>query len=159
MNHRRISFILIVAGLVACLGVLWIFGIYLPVVAKICRISFPELSWMYWPALIYGWLIGLIYLAALAGYLAISRRIGQNRSFCRENARSLRRIALLFLAAAVMWLLSLASVLLPDMGIGPWCMWPLLFAMASGAMGLLVWALKSLLQRAMDLQEENDLTI
>lgn len=58
-----------------------------------------------------------------------------------------------------MWLLSLASSWLPDMGAGPWCMVPLLLAMASGAMGLLAWALSWLLGRAMQLQEENDLTI
>lgn len=159
MNHRKISIILIVAGTIACLGVLWVFAVYFPIIAIECKQSFPKLAWMYWPALIYVWLIGLIYLVAIAQYLSISKRIGKNRSFCRENVRDLWRIGLLFLSAAILWLLSLASVLLPGMAGGPWCIISVLFAMASGALGLLAWALKSLLQRATRLQEENDLTI
>lgn len=159
MNHRRISVFLLLAGLIAMLGILWVFGIYVPLVAQQCALTFSQLKYLYWPALLYLWGIGLLFLAALANYLLISVRIGRNQSFCTQNADGLRTISVLLFIAAALCIAGLAAGLLPRMSFGIWCIPVVLLSLASGAMGMLAWALGWLLRRAVQLQEENDLTI
>ena len=157
MEHKRISWYLLGAGAAAGLGLLAIFLGFLPELILWRRLFMP------------GYVLGLILAAmcslailyglALYEYMGICIRIGRNQSFCRNNARGLTRISrYLFLAAGV-WLLGQGAALLPDVGPGSWWVSFLLCAVASGAMGVLSWAIGKLLSRAVQLQEENDLTV
>ena len=157
MEHRKISWWLLGAGGAAGIGMLFIFLSCLPNFIIWRHLFMPG----YLLSLI---LIGMCSLALLYGlalyeYMRICIRIGRNQSFCRENARGLTRISrYLFLAAGV-WLLAQGAALLPDVGPGGWWVSFFLFAVASGAMGVLSWAIGKLLSRAVQLQEENDLTV
>ena len=156
IEHKKISRCLLGAGIAAGIGGCTVFLIYLLGMIQ-NRFFFP--AYLFW--LIVAGMCGLalFYGLALWEYLCICVRIGNNQSFCRENARGLGRISLhLFLAAGV-WLLAQGAALLPDVGPGGWWVSFFLFALASAAMGVLSWAIGKLLSRAVQLQEENDLTV
>ncbi len=149
MNHRKISALLLAAGAIAIAGVLWIFGWAVPTAADRCQRLFSGVAWLYWPALVYVWVVGVLMLCAIVQYMRICLRIGRDRSFCKANIAGLRSIARLLFAASAMCLAALAAVFLPNMAPGPWCAFVILPAMA------LSW----LLARATQLQEDSELTI
>ena len=160
MEHRKISTMLISAGALATVGGAGLFLFYAPVTANECRILYPELSFLFWPALIYLWIIGLFYCASMYEYFRISLRIREDRSFCAENALGLGRIALFLCVAGALWvLLPVLLTAVYAIHLGPSYLIFLLAAMASFALGLLAWALSKLLARAVRLKEENDLTV
>ncbi len=160
MEHRRVSFMLITAGILALLGGAALFLVYAPVTANECNQAYPELAFLFWPGLIYLWIIGLFYCAAMFEYFRICVRIRGDRSFCRENAMGLNHIALFMCAAGLLWvLLPLLLTMVYRIDIGPSFIVFMLASMASFALGLLAWALGKLLARAVKLKEENDLTV
>ena len=160
MKLRTISLILMAAGALAVLGILFVFGVFVPLMADECRIMYPELSRLYWPGLICAWLIGALYLLGLTGYFRVCVRITKGQSFCSGNVNSLRRIAGCMAAAGALWIAAaLGPGLVFHADVGPLWIYLFLFAFASFALGLLAWGLGMLLQKAVDLKEENDLTV
>lgn len=161
MDHKKVSRVLLAAGALAAAGGGFLFFVYGPLAARECRADYPELAHLYGPGLIYVLVIGLLYALAMGEYFRIVRRIGQDRSFCRENARDLSGIALFMLLAAGIWIVGMALLLLIwQAPVGPAGMLAvILAAAASAAMGVLAWGLGQLLARAVRLKEENDLTV
>ncbi|MDO5327933.1 MAG: DUF2975 domain-containing protein [Clostridia bacterium] len=160
MEHRKVSGLLIGAGMLATLGGAGLFLLYAPLVANECRTMYPELAFLFWPGLIYLWIIAAFYCAAMAEYFRVCVRIGQDQSFCAQNALGLSRIALCMNIAGSLWvLLSFLPGLIWGIAIGPVFLIFLLAAAASFALGILAWALGRLLSRAVKLKEENDLTV
>ena len=160
MKHRQISRLLLTAGGIAFVGAAFLMFVYAPILGQDCAAMYPELSYLYWPMLIGVWALGLVYLPAVALYMRISLRIGQNRSFCPENVRGMQSISrLLAVAAAVEALvvpgLRLAGI---DLG-GPVWLMLLLLALATAAVALLAYCLSALLHHAVQLQEDSDLTV
>lgn len=160
MEQKRVSAALTVAGSLATLGGVLVFFVFVPILADECRSMYPELARLYWPGLIGMWSIAAAYLAAMVFYFRIVARIGKDQSFCRANARELGWIARCLGAAGCLWIL---AIFLPGLvwqaDIGPVWLWLFLAAAASFAMGVLAWGLGRLLQRAVSLKEENDLTV
>ncbi len=159
MSHKTLSHMLLFAGVIACIGGAAVFFLYTPLMADECRMMYPELSWLFWPMLFYVWLIAALYIHAVILYMRISLRLGRNQSFCAENARDLKRIALFLLIAAVLWF---ALIFLPGaagVDIGPAFLLFLLASMATLAVALVAYVLSLLVHRAAVLQEENELTI
>jgi ABC-type phosphate transport system permease subunit len=159
MEHRKVSRLLMLAGVIAVLGGGYLFFVDAPMAALRYRELMPEYAYLFIPTLVFLWVIGLIYLAAMADYFRVCRRIGQDRSFCPENDRSLSRIARLLIGAAAIWLLGIPLGLLLGLGIGVWMAVFALAAAASAAMGMLARGLSRLLKRATEMKEENDLTV
>ena len=159
MEHRKVSRLLMLAGVIAVLGGGYLFFVDAPMASLRYRELMPEYAYLFIPALVFLWVIGLIYLAAMADYFRVCRRIGQDRSFCPENERSLSRIARLLIGAAAIWLLGIPLGLLLGLGIGVWTAVFALAAAASAAMGMLALGLSRLLKRATEMKEENDLTV
>ena len=158
MKHRKVGRLLIAGGIIAALGGAYLFFVEAPVAGLRYRELYPEYAYLFIPALVFLWMLGLIYLAAMACYFQVCRRIGQDRSFCPENAKDLSRIAWLLIAAGVFWLLGIPCGLL--MGVTGGIVIPfLLAAAASAAMGMLALGLARLLKRAVEIKEENDLTV
>ena len=159
MEHKRLSRLLLLAGWMAVLGCAFIFLLVLPLSGYGYYVHVPEVRMLYVPSLIYFWAAGVCSALALWQYMRICRRIGENRSFCAENARDLRRIAhLLFICGGMLTGYCLVACL-PQVPFGPELLFCLIAAMAYAAMGLLAWALHRLIQQAVALQEENNLTI
>ena len=160
MDHKKVSWVLLAAGAIAAVAGIFLFFVYGTAVAFSCRDAFPELAFLLWPGLIWLWVIGLTYLAAMYCYFRIVLNIGKDRSFIPENARGLACIAFCMCAAGVLWLLGeILPGLIWGIVLGAGWLGLLLAAMASFAMGLLAWALGKLLARAVQLKEENDLTV
>ena len=154
MDQKTISRVLIAAGALATAAGIFLFFVFGTRAAIECRQSYPEFSRLFWPGLVWLWTIGLIYCAAMAYYFRIVINIGRDRSFIQENARGLIRIAVLMCAAGVLWLGGILA--LPA---SPGRLALALAAIASFAMGMLAWALGRLLAHAVQLKEENDLTV
>lgn len=162
MQHRKIANILKLAGGIATFGIIFVFYI-LP----FCLFtSFRMLDLKSILALIFPpALVGLPYLAALRDYFIICSNIGNERSFCAENAALLRRIAHLFILDSILWCAVLpwyvrfgSAALIQALPF--WhCAIVLLFFMADWALALLACMISRLLERAEELQNENDLTI
>lgn len=155
-EHKKLSRILLGAGLGAGLGGLMVFLLYLFALVQtwgmfLWYVSVLTGLGMCAAAMLYG--------LALMEYLHICLRIGEDRSFCRENAMGLCQISRYLLFAAGLWLLAQGAALLPGIGAGSWMIAFLLFALASAAMGVLAWAIGRLLARAVQIKEENDLTV
>lgn len=160
MEQKRIARYLTAAGALAALVVAVIFFLYVPLLGQQLKTVYPELRGFFWPVLIGAWIIAGLYVAALADYFRICARIGQDRSFCRENAQGLLRIArMLFIAAGLIVLDGLLPCALGHVGNAAWLFFVLAAVIASGAMGVLAWGLGRLLTRAVALKEENDLTV
>lgn len=151
MEHRSVSHILLFAGAVIAL-----------VAAIVLLGVFPYLLWASGGRAFLRILctagdavLTVAVFSALYRYVLICREIGNDRSFCRENAGNMERISrLLWICAAVLGLLAIpVSFLL--------VIWPVLLiaAVGSGGLGVIAYALARLLQHAASLQEENDLTV
>ncbi len=159
MQHKKLSVLLVIAGVLAGIGGAFMFFIWAPSVGNEMRSDYPELAWLFWPALGVLWCIAILYASSLALYLRISIRIGENRSFCEENVRGLRLIYRLMSVAAILWLACIVVCAFANIDIGPFWILFLLAAMATSAFALLAYALSALLHHAVHLQEDSDLTV
>ena len=159
MSHKRLSHLLLLAVGIAGVGALGVLIDYARMLA-FRALERPEMALRYWGLLVFLCLVAAVYGAALYQYMRISRRIGKNQSFCRENVGSMRAIACLMGAAAGMWAgLMIVFRLLSSIGVGVEMLLFALMCMASAAIGLVAYVLTQLLRRATQLQEDNDLTI
>ncbi|MBR6187227.1 MAG: DUF2975 domain-containing protein [Clostridia bacterium] len=157
---KKESVWLLIAGAAAGIGVLFVAFVYVPAVAGECRETYPEYAALYWPGLASAWAIAGLFLLGLWEYFRVCFRIGRDRSFCMENVKSLRRITAYMAAMAGLFLMAIfAPGLLFRLAIGPAWLMLLLCAMASAALALLAYGLSRLLRRAVEIKEENDLTV
>ena len=131
---------------------------YVPLVVGKLAMN-PENAWLKWPAMCGMWLIGLLCYLALALFWGICSRIGKDNSFCRENARAMKRIGLLAFGAGGLILggcvfLGCAGSLRVLM-----CVLSLFVIFGACGVGVVCFALSALIRNAAKLKEENDLTI
>jgi len=158
MEHKNISRLLILAGGIAVLGILFVFYLSTPL-----RVALNPAAGFPWLYVIFKAIAGLPYLLALASYFGICRRIGNDKSFCPENVRDMNRITLHMLISSLVWLVSIA--VLP--AIANETAFPVyvlvcaaaLAMMASLAVALVAKMMAHLVNRAVVLQEDSDLTI
>ena len=160
MKLKRVSYLLLLAGVIAALGVLVLAAVYAPLAAGSAREMYPEYAVLYWPGLIGVWLIAGMFLLGLYEYFRVCLRIGRDQSFCRENVQSLWRIAVYMAVLAGLWAAAIfAPGLVFQLDIGPIWLVFFLAGMACAALSLLAYGLSRLLRRAVEIKEENDLTV
>ena len=159
MEQRKIARLLVAAGVLAALIGCGIMFVFVPLGAAEFRQEYPALAHFYWPGLILSWALAGLYAAAMADYFRICVRIGNDRSFCRENAGALGRISWLLWIAAGLFLAVLLVCFLHSIGPFAFSLLLLACAVANGAMGVLAWGIGKLLSRAVAIKEENDLTV
>ena len=167
MNHKNIARLLMLAGALATLGILFVFYLSTPLRILVNPSAFA-LTGVPWSYMAFKAVAGVPYLLALFCYFGICARIGCDRSFCPENVRDMNRITVLLLASALIWLAALADQLagshffvstdLDFPGYIRACM-VILAMMASLAVALVAKMMAYLVNRAADLQEDSDLTI
>ena len=162
MHQKRISYLLIAAGALAGVGVLMLAAIYAPAFAREAleaNADVPGIRGLYWTGLVGVWTVAALFLLALSEYFFVCVRIGKERSFCPENVKSLRRIALYLAIDGILWIGAIFVPGLFGLPVGPACLLFLLASMACSALSVLAWCLGKLLDRAVSLQQENDLTV
>lgn len=160
MQHKKIGLILNAAGAMATLGILFIF--YMPIPAALIMGMFrPQLLF----PIVFLAVAGVPYLLALACYFRVCLNISQDESFCSQNVQLMNRIARLLLIETALW--ALALIVLAIFGVPEGiqlsffaaCARAVLFILANAAVALVARMMAHLVNRAVVLQEDSDLTI
>ena len=120
----------------------------------------PEMSYCYYPWLVFEILFSLPCLAALFFGWKIAANIGADRSFTRENSAYLRNIAILAAVDSCYFLLGNWALVFLDMNIPglAFIVAPLL-SFFGVAFSVVFAALSHLVYKAAVLREDSDLTI
>ena len=157
MKKLSVTLKLSICAMALC-GLLLYFGA-IPLFALSMRNAYPEFSDRFWPWLAFLWGSALPCYGALFCGWSIAREIGRGNAFSRENAASLRTVALLAVVDTVYFALGNMILFLVSMshpGIA-------LVLMAVCVVGVIVAAVASTLSKlvaeAARLREEQDLTI
>ena len=159
MSQKSIAKILKIFCLVVALVGAFFFFVYAPLLVEELAIMFPEAAYLKWPGLFGIWVIAILCYAVLWNFRMICVRIGEDNSFCNENADCMKRMGVLSFVVAV--LLTGAMIFLGCLGflgIAYFIVYSLLMCVVCGV-GVLCLALSALIRRAAQLKEENDLTI
>lgn len=147
----------------AILGIV-VFAVEAPILAGAGALAFPGFSWLRVPALMWVWGIGVLCYLSLWRFWGVCVRIGEDRSFCPENAAAMKRIGKYLWSAAGM----AAALALLLYGLKLWAgacltrgnLWLLaLLACFFAGVALLSQALSLLVSKAAALQQDQDLTI
>lgn len=112
--------------------------------------------------LLCGWGAGVCLLWMLAEFVRMCGRVRKETAFTPVNVKSLGRIALSFLVGGALLLPSggpIMDVLLLGMRGATSPLWAFLPTFAAWLAALMVWAIRVLLSRAVEMQTESDLTV
>ena len=143
---------------VAVVGALFFFW-YVPALIEEMAVMNPEAAGLRWPGTIGVWVIALLCYLALWEFWNICTRIGNDNSFCMENARSMKHIGLLaFLAALLMFGAGIFLACINCLGAAELLVEFFLIFVACG-IGVVCAALSRLIRNAAEIKAENDLTI
>ena len=152
---RWLKMITILAGVA---GMLLFFGIIPAVVRDLGR-EFPELNYLVLPCLVVLWAAAVPCLVALVEFWGVCSRIAEDNSFCRENARSLEIIGKLALLDTVACL-AVTAYLFLNHACNPGVILLSLGVMIAGtAIAIAAMTLSHLVDKAVRIKEDNDLTI
>ncbi|MBO4854216.1 MAG: DUF2975 domain-containing protein [Oscillospiraceae bacterium] len=149
--------ILVVAVL---LGAVFFFGV-VPLAGREIRQANPEYAWAYRPCLIWAWAFAApIFAAVIPCWRIFSGIAAPQGAFTRQNARSLRLIAWLAFADAVIFPAGMFTVAFMGAGQpGLTVIVTPLVIFCCIAVGIVALVLGHLVSDAVALREENDLTI
>ncbi len=121
--------------------------------------QYPEFADRYWPWLIFLWGTAIpCYWALVLGW-RMARNIGQDRSFCPENARLTAWISRLAAADAAYFFAGNVALLLLEMSHPGVLLLSLLAVFVGAAVSAAAACLSHLVRKAAALQEQSDLTI
>lgn len=136
-----------------------VFFVLVPVLAKKMIRSDPDTAFLYWPVLVYNFVIAVCCYAILFQFWKVCRQIGQDNSFSMENAVAFQRICRLAVLLAVMWSGGFAASLVVH-AMQPAVILFFLFAvLVSFAVAICAAALSHLVLKAYEMRQENELTI
>lgn len=147
----------------AILGIL-VFAVEAPILARVSALAFPRFAGLRVPALVWVWGICVLCYLSLWRFWGVCIRIGEDRSFSPENVAAMKHIANYLRIAASMT----AALALLLYGLKLWAganlvrgnLWLLaLLACFFAGVALLSQALSLLLNKAVILQQDKDLTI
>ena len=159
MEQKTIAMILKIYSLgVAGIGALF-FLWYLPGLIQEMAVMEPEAAWLRWPGTVGVWAIGLLCYFALWEFWRICTQIGRDNSFCKANARSMKRIGILAFLCGALILGGFLFLLGIHYLSGPLVLATFFGLCVAGGIGVLCLALSGLIRNAAKLKEENELTI
>ena len=159
MKQKELSVWLRVVVVLIGVAVVFLGAVFLPMLGREAAEMNEELSYLFWPCLLYLEATILPVLAALALAWLIFAEIGRDNSFCMANARRLRAISILALVDTllyILWIIALGllGALHPGVLIGSVCIVFMGVGFTVGAA-----ALSHLARKAAALKDENDLVI
>ena len=152
---RWLKLVLVGVGLCG----LVVYGAILPLYGQSILSLNPDMGNRYWPWLIFLWASGVPCYAALVIGWRIAENIGRDHSFSEDNARYLKRIALLAAGDAVFFFVGNIVLLFANMSHPGVVLGSLLVVFAGVAVSIAAAALSHLVLKAALLQEQSDLTI
>ncbi len=136
-----------------------VFFIFVPALAKELRRSYPEAACLYWPGLIYDFVIASGCYAILFQFWNICCQIGQDNSFSRENAAAFKRISRLSVLLAVIWFTGFLGLIVMRYMQPSLMLFMLSAIFMSFVVAVCAAALSHLVLKAYELRQENELTI
>lgn len=135
------------------------FFLLVPVIAGEMRRDYPEAAFLYWPGLMYNFVIAAGCYAILFQFWTVCREIGRDNSFSKENVAAFKRISRLAVVLAVVWFAGLAGLTVMHY-MQPGIMLFMIFAIfISFVAAICGAALSHLVFKAYELRQENELTI
>ena len=123
------------------------------------RAGCEEFAFLFWPAIIYFWIIGIICYIALYQFWKICKEISNDNSFSKENMEALSVITTLAIVASGVWFIGLVALIISgvvSMGIFAFMGIAIVISLI---IAVLASALSHLVHKAYVLKEESDLTI
>ena len=159
MNQKGLSrwlkFIILGIGLCGLI----IYCLVIPVYGSYLAEENPEYAYCFWPWAVFLWLTAVpCYIVLVLGW-NISSRIGQDRSFCRENAQSLKLISMLAAGDSIFFFFVNIIYLLIGMNHPGIVLVSLIVTFIGVSITVAAAALSHLVMKASKLQEQSDLTI
>lgn len=152
---KWLKFLVSLAGIMGIVLCFW----FAPVFGKMMAANDPSLAHMYWPCLIYIWLACVPVYLALFDAWKIFSNIGDDKSFVTENIHRLKRITKLSIVEVLMYFLAAIVLLLVDMVNIQIFIVIFIILFASMFVAVCASVLSHLVSKAVELQNENDLTI
>lgn len=143
---------------IGIMGIIFFF-ILVPMLAGEMRRGYPEAAFLYWPGLVYNFVIAAGCYAILFQFWTVCREIGRDNSFSSENAEVFKRISRIAVVMAVLWFAGLAGLTMIHY-MQPGIMLLMVFAVfVSAAVAICAAALSHLIWKAYEMRRENELTI
>lgn len=117
------------------------------------------LEWLRWPGTFGIWAIALICYIALYYFWKICIQIGEGNSFCRENAYSMKVICFLAILASIAVLFGDITLAILHFLNGAMIVFSFFIIFVGCGIACVCFALSKLIENAMMIKEENDLTV
>ncbi|MCR4895192.1 MAG: DUF2975 domain-containing protein [Lachnospiraceae bacterium] len=136
-----------------------VYGMIIPMYGQSVVVQYPEFSYCYLPWLIFLWITAIPCYAVLVIGWRIAGKIGEDRSFCYENAKWLKWIAWLAFGDTIFFFVGNVILLFLGMNHPGIALFSLVVDFVGVAIGVASAALSHLVQKAAEMQEQSDLTI
>lgn len=135
------------------------FFLLVPMLAGEMRQEYPEAAFLYWPGLLYNFVIAIGCYTILYQFWTVCQEIGRDHSFSKENAAAFRRISRIAVWLAIVWFAGLAGLTVMHY-MQPGIMLFMVFAIfISFTVAICAAALSHLVFKAYELEQETELTI
>lgn len=159
MEQKTIAKLLkIFSVITAIIGGIFFFW-YLPVIICQAAEMIDEAAFLKIPAILCVIFIACLCYSALWNFWKICTQIGNNNSFCKENAQSMKNIGGLAFAVLIIILLGTLFLLIIGFLNAAWFFVCLFMSFVACGIAVICFALSKLIENAAMIKEENDLTI
>lgn len=159
MLNRRMALLLKVAVMLVAVSFLIAFGLYAPTLGAEFARGFSQWGYMYWPVLITLWASCIPIAIGLYDAWKICGQISLGNGFCLENARRLKRIAVLAATDGALYAIGLCTLcakgmMNPGLLLLAFMVLSLVFAVSAAG-----YALSRLAAHAAALRQDSELTV
>lgn len=159
MTQKRIANVLKVFCIFVAVVGAFFFFLYIPLIIDEFALMFPEAAFLKFPGILGVWVIAALCYIALWNFWGICTRIGEDNSFCEENAKAMKNMAIMgFLMTGLILAAMIFIGILGFLGIS-YFMIGFFVACITTGVGVVCYALSLLIRKAAEIKEENDLTI
>ncbi len=159
MNQKSLSrWLKVITVILGLMGIAFYAGVFPQLVNDLGN-EFPEFKHLVLPSLIGIWVSGVPCYICLVLFWRICTRIGQDRSFCPENAKALQAIGLLAIFDSLLCLAVTVLLMLNNAINGGTFLISFTVMLVGAAVAVAAMALSHLVMKAALLKDENDLTI
>lgn len=136
-----------------------VFFVLAPMLAGKMKTDHPDAAFLYWPVLVYNFVIAVCCYAILFQFWKVCHQIGRDNSFSMENAVAFKQICRLAVLLAAIWFVGFAAISVLH-SMQPVILLFLIFAiLISFAVAICAAALSHLVFKAYEMRRENELTI
>ena len=160
MSQKELSTCLKVIDVLATLGLIWIVLYYLPNAGRLFDQG-ALTSLLLWPVKTYlfsvAGCIPIVFIAVVCWRMFV--RIGNDNSFCAENAAALKHACIASVVEGILLVLGIASLILFDVCTVPQLVIMVVLIMGFFGFAIVAAALSRLTLKASLIKDENDLTV